>query len=138
MRKALFQGSWMRRGFLAFGVVLLAYAILLRGLAAPLPALPGSLEAALADPHYLCLNDGSDQGLPSHGSQTCGECCLGLTRADLPPPPVTPILTAWPRLVWRPTALSPPAHENGPPKEAWTRAHGQRGPPESRAPTTFT
>ena len=132
------QGSWLRRGFLAFGVVLLAYAILLRGLAAPMPALPGSLEAALSNPHYLCLTEGSDQGLPAHGATPCGECCLGLTRADAPPPAIAPVIMAWPRLVWRPASISPPSHLDGPPDEAWTRAHSQRGPPESRTPTSFT
>ena len=123
---------------MALGVLLLAYAILLRGLAAPLPALPGSLEAALANPHFLCLTDGNDEGLPSHGSTPCGECCLGLTRTDAPPLTVAPIVTAWPRLVWRLVPFSPSAHLDGPPEEAWTRAHGQRGPPESRTPTSFT
>jgi hypothetical protein len=138
MRKDLFQGSWLKRGVMALGVVLLAYAILLRGLAAPLPAPQGSLEAALSNPHYLCLTEGNDGGLPSHGSTPCGECCLALTRADAPPPAATPILIAWPRVVWRPAALTPPAAHHGPPEEAWTLAHSQRGPPESRTPTSFT
>ena len=79
----------MRRGFMAIGVILLAYAILLRGLAAPMPALPGSLEAVLANPHYLCITGESGKGLPAHGSTSCGECCLGLTRTDAPPPTTT-------------------------------------------------
>ena len=134
MRKGLSQGSWLQQGFLALGVVVLAYAILLRGLAAPLPALPGSLEAALANPHYLCLTDGNGEGAPSHGPQACGECCLGLTRADAPPLVVAPVITPWPRLVWRPAAPSLTALRNGPP----AKAHSQRGPPESRTPTSFT
>ena len=138
MRKGLSQGSWLQQGFLALGVVVLAYAILLRGLAAPLPALPGSLEAALANPHYLCLTDGNGEGAPSHGPQACGECCLGLTRADAPPLVVAPVITPWPRLVWRPAAPSLTALRNGPPEEAWAKAHSQRGPPESRTPTSFT
>jgi hypothetical protein len=138
MRKRLSQGSWLHQGCLALGVILLAYAILLRGLAAPLPALPGSLEAALANPHFLCLTDANGQGLPSHGPQACGECCLGLTRATAPPPAMAAILTPWPRLVWRPAAPSLTALRHGPHEEAWTRAHSQRGPPESRTPTSFT
>ena len=138
MRKALMQGSWMRRGFMAIGVILLAYAILLRGLAAPMPALPGSLEAALANPHYLCITGESGEGLPAHGSTSCGECCLGLTRTDAPPPAIAPLITTWPRLVWRPARLSMPSHADGPPDEAWALAHSQRGPPESRTPTSFT
>jgi len=139
MRKRLSQGSWLQQGCLALGVILLAYAILLRGLAAPLPALPGSLEAALANPHYLCLTDANGKGVPSHGPQACGECCLGLTRATpAPPPAVGPILTPWPRLVWRPAAPSLTALRDGPPEEAWAKAHSQRGPPESRTPTSFT
>lgn len=137
MTKALFSGSWIRRSLLALGVILLAYAILLRGLAAPLPALPGSLEAALANPHYLCLTDANGQGAPSHGPQACGECCLGLTRATAPPPAAGPIITPWPRLVWRPAAPILTAMPDGPPEEAWTKAHSQRGPPESRTPTSF-
>jgi len=113
-------------------------AFLLRGLAAPLPALPGSLEAALANPHYLCLTDGNGEGAPSHGPQACGECCLGLTRADAPPLEVAPVITPWPGLVWRPAAPSLTALRHGPPAEAWTSAHSQRGPPESRTPTSFT
>jgi len=138
MRKGLSQGSWLQQGFLTLGVVVLAYAILLRGLAAPLPALPGSLEAALANPHYLCLTDGNGEGAPSHGPQACGECCLGLTRADAPPLEVAPVITPWPGLVWRPAAPSLTALRNGPPEEAWAKAHSQRGPPESRTPTSFT
>jgi hypothetical protein len=138
MRKGLSQGSWLQQGFLTLGVVVLAYAILLRGLAAPLPALPGSLEAALANPHYLCLTDGNGEGAPSHGPQACGECCLGLTRADAPPLVVAPVITPWPRLVWRPAAPSLTALRDGPPEEAWAKAHSQRGPPESRTPTSFT
>ena len=138
MNKALFSGSWIRRSLLALGVILLAYAILLRGLAAPLPALPGSLDAALANPHYLCLTDANGEGVPSHGPQACGDCCLGLTRTSAPPPCAAPILTPWPHLVWRPAAPAQAALRNGPPAEAWTQAHSQRGPPESRSPTSFT
>jgi len=138
MNKALFSGSWIRRSLLALGVILLAYAILLRGLAAPLPALPGSLDAALADPHYLCLTDANGEGVPSQGPQACGDCCLGLTRTSAPPPCAAQILTPWPRLVWRPAAPALAALRNGPPAEAWTQAHSQRGPPESRSPTSFT
>ena len=138
MRKRSSTKSWVQQGFLALGVVVLAYSILLRGLAAPMPVLPGSLEAALANPHYLCLTDANGEGLPTHGPQPCGECCLGLTRAIAPPPAVTPILTPWPRLVWRPAAPALTALHDGPPAEAWTQAHSQRGPPESRTPTSFT
>jgi hypothetical protein len=138
MNKALFSGAWTRRSLLTLGVILLAYAILLRGLATPLPALPGSLEAALANPHYLCLTDANGKGIPSHGPQACGECCLGLTRATTPPPALAPILTPWPRLVWRPAAPSLTALRDEPPEEAWTKAHSQRGPPESRSPTSVT
>ena len=138
MNKALVSGSWIHRSLLALGVILLAYAILLRGVATPPPALPGSLEAALANPHYLCLTDSDGEEVPSHGPQGCGDCCLGLTRTSAPPPAVAPILTPWPRLVWRPAALRLVALRDGPPAEAWTQAHSQRGPPESRSPTSFT
>ena len=138
MRKRLSQGSWLQQGCLALGVILLAYAILLRGLAAPMPALPGSLEAALANPHYLCLTDPDGKSIPSHGPQACGECCLGLSRASAPAPAAAPILTLWPRLVWRPATPVLTALRDGPPEEAWTKAHSQRGPPESRSPTSFT
>ena len=137
MRKGLSQGSWLQRGALALVAFALAYALLLRGLAAPLPNLPGSLEAALADPHYLCLTETGGEGRPDHQSTNCGECCLGLTRLDAPPPPAAPILTPWPRLVWRPAATLLSARRVGPPDEAWTLARSQRGPPESRTPTTF-
>jgi hypothetical protein len=123
---------------MALGVIVLAYAILLRGLATPLPPLPGSLEAALSNPHYLCLTGGNGEGLPSHESPPCGDCCLALSRADAPPPAAVAVISPWPRLVWRPAALAPPALRLGPPREAWTRARGQRGPPESRTPTSFT
>ena len=138
MRKRPSTKTWLQQGCLALGVVVLAYAILLRGLAAPLPALPGSLEAALANTHYLCFTDANGEGLPSHGPQPCGECCLGLTRASAPPPAVTQILTPSPRLVWRPAAPALAALRDGPPAEAWTQAHSQRGPPDSRTPTSFT
>jgi hypothetical protein len=132
------SGSWLRRSRLALGAILLAYALLLRGLVAPLPHLPGSLEAALADPHYLCLTEGTDEGIPHRGSVPCGECCLALTRADAPPPAAIPTPAPWPRLVWRPGSLTGTAPSGEPHEEAWTRAHGQRGPPESRTPTSFT
>ena len=138
MRKGLPQGSWLRQGCLALGVILLAYAILLRGLAAPLPTLPGSLEAALANPHNLCITDANGEGLPSHGSQSCVECCLGVTRTDATPPAATLVINAWPRLVWRPNPPARTTKRRGPPEEAWAQAHSQRGPPESRTPTSFT
>ncbi len=138
MNKGLTSGSWLRRSCLALGVILLAYAILLRGLAPPIPAMPGSIEAALANPHYLCLTQPMDEGAPPHGSTPCGECCLGLTRTDAPPPAVTPISVIWPRLVWRPGAMAPAAPAGAPHTEAWTPVHSQRGPPESRSPTSFT
>lgn len=137
MRKGLSQGSWLQRGALALVAFALAYALLLRGLAAPLPNLPGSLEAALADPHYLCLTENGGEGQPAQHSTNCGECCLGLTRLDAPPPPAAPVIAPWPRLVWRPAAPLVFARLAGPPDEAWTLAHSQRGPPESRTPTTF-
>ena len=123
---------------MAVGVMLLAYAILLRGLAAPMPTLPGSLEAALANPHYLCLTEGTDKGAPPHGSLPCGECCLALTRAAAPPPDLAPYVSPWPKMVWRPAAPSLAILRDGPAEEAWTRAHSQRGPPERRTPTSFT
>jgi len=123
---------------MAFGVLVLAYAILLRGLAAPLPSLPGSLDAALTDPHYLCLTEGNDQGAPSHHSTSCDDCCLGLTRLDAPSPPEAPMIAPWPRRVWRPASLHLQSYPDGPPDEAWALAHSQRGPPESRTPTSFT
>ena len=138
MRKALIQRSWLRRGIMAFGVFLLAYALLLRGLATPLPALPGSIETALANPHYLCLTEESGDGLPANGLAHCDECCLGLTRTGAPPPAVAPLIAAWPRFVWRPASLSAHNQLDGPPDEAWTRTHSQRGPPESRTPTSFS
>jgi len=138
MGTGLIQTSRLRRGVLAFGVVLLAYAILLRGLAPPPPGPQGSLEAALANPHYLCLTEGPDRELPSHGAGACGECCLGMTRADAPPPVSTAVLITWPSQIWRPAALPCPAQGQGPPAEAWTQARSQRGPPESRTPTSFT
>ncbi len=138
MCKGLPQGSWLRQGCLALGVILLAYAILLRGLAAPAPALPGSLEAALANPHNLCITDANGEGLPSHGSQSCGECCLGVTRTDATPPAATLVINAWPRLVWRPNPPARTTKRRGPPEEAWAQAHSQRGPPDSRPPTAFT
>ena len=138
MNKALFSGSWLRRSCLTLGAILLAYAILLRGLAAPIPTLPGSLEAALANPHYLCLTEGTDKNAPPHGSIPCGECCLALTRAAAPPPAIAPMTIGWPRLVWRPGAVTPPTIHRRPNEEAWTPAHSQRGPPESRTPTSFT
>ena len=116
----------------------LAYALLLRGLATPLPSLPGSLTQALGNSHYLCLSETGGEGLPSPLSTSCGECCLGLTRLDAPPPAAAPALNPWPRLVWRPAAPAPATRLNGPPEEAWTLAHSQRGPPESRTPTSFT
>ncbi len=123
---------------MAIGLFVLAYAILLRGLAAPLPAMQGSLEAALANPHYLCLTDAHGEGAPFHGPQACDECCLGLTRGAAPPPAVAPITTPWLRRVWRPAAPILTALRDGPPEEAWAQAHSQRGPPESRTPTSFT
>ena len=138
MCKGLPQGSWLRQGCLALGLILLAYAILLRGLAAPAPALPGSLEAALANPHNLCITDANGEGLPSHGSQSCGECCLGVTRTDATPPAATLVINAWPRLVWRPNPPARTTKRRGPPEEAWAQAHSQRGPPDSRPPTAFT
>ena len=128
----------MRRSPLAFAVIVVAYAILLRGLAAPLPAPAGSLEAALANPHYLCLTEGTDTGAPPYRSPNCGECCLALTRAAAPPPDITPHISTWPSLVWRPAGPSLAILRDGPPEEAWTLAHSQRGPPESRTPTSFT
>ena len=138
MNTARLSGSWLRRSCLTLGVILLAYAILLRGLAAPLPAMPGSIEAALTNPHYFCLTDGTDGGVPRHDSSPCGECCLGLARADTPQPATASITMAWPRLVWRPGAPARAGASGGPHEEAWTRAHSQRGPPESRTPTSFT
>ncbi len=138
MNTAHLSGSWLRRSCLTLGVILLAYAILLRGLVAPLPAMAGSIEAALANPHYLCLTDGTGEGVPHHGSIPCGECCLGLMRVVAPPHAIAPITVAWPRLVWRPVAPARAASHAGPHEEAWTRAHSQRGPPESPTPTSFT
>lgn len=138
MRGGLQKRSWLHRGSLALVAFALAYALLLRGLAAPVPSLPGSLEAALANPHALCLTEGEGQGLPAHQSTNCGECCLGLTRLDAPPPPAAPQSAPWPRLVWRPASTALATGPAGPPEEAWTLARSQRGPPESRAPTTFT
>ena len=123
---------------MALGLFVLAYAIMLRGLAAPLPTLPGSLEAALANPHYLCLTDADGEGAPSHGPQACGEWCLGLTRGTAPPPAVAAVTTPWPRRVWRRAATTLTALRDGPPEEAWAHTHSQRGPPESRTPTSFT
>ncbi len=136
--KRIFKEAWFKRGFTALVVFVLAYSLLLRGLAAPLPSLPGSLTEALANPHYLCLTEVGDEGLPYHHSTSCGECCLGLTRIEAPPPPDGPVITPWPRLVWRQAAPAQPARLAGPHEEAWTRTHSQRGPPESRTPTSFT
>ena len=138
MRKRPATRSWLQQGCVALGLFVLAYAIVLRALAAPMPVLPGSVEAALANPHYLCLTDADGEGLPSHGSQACGECCLGVTRADAPPPAMAPIPTPWPRLAWRPAGPILSVLRDGPPEEAWAQAHSQRGPPESRTPTSFT
>ena len=138
MRKAFLHRSWLQRGVTAFAVFVLAYAILLRGLAAPSPVLPSSLQAALIDPHYFCLNDGNSEGLPAHGTASCEECCFGIMRIDALPPSTAFIISPWPRFEWSYAYLHQPTGLGGPSNEAWNRAHSQRGPPESRTPTSFT